>query len=153
MSANDLVLERILDAPRKNVWRCWTEEDLIKQWFCPKPWRVSKAEMDQRAGGSSLFVMNGPNGEEFPNRGIYLEIVPGEKIVFTDAFTSAWEPSPKAFMVATVTMADAGERKTKYRAVVSHWSTEDREQHEKMGFHEGWGKAAEQLEELARSLG
>lgn len=152
MSDNELVLERILDAPRANVWRCWMEAELIKQWFCPKPWRVTEAVMDQRVGGAAYYLMEGPNGEKFPNRGVYLEIVPQRKIVFTDAFVSDWVPSPKAFMVSTVTMEDAPDGKTKYRATASHWSAEDREQHEKMGFHEGWGKAADQLEELARSL-
>ena len=147
----ELSITRLLDAPRGAVWRCWTDSDLLPQWFCPPPWKVSTATMDVRAGGSSLIVMNGPNGEEMPNRGVYLDVVPNERIVFTDAFTQAWLPSHKAFMVATVTMADeAG--KTRYTATLRHWSVEDRETHEKMGFHVGWGIATDQLEALARTL-
>ena len=153
MPVNELKLERILDAPRKAVWRCWTEPELIKQWFCPKPWNVVEAQMDLRAGGANYFLMRGPNGEEHPNRGVFLEIVAEQKLVFTDAFTSAWEPSQKAFMVSTVTMEDAGASKTKYVATAQHWSADDCAAHEKMGFHEGWGKAADQLETLAKSLG
>lgn len=147
----ELHLTRLLDAPRQAIWRCWTESELLKQWFCPLPWTVSEATMDVRAGGSSLIVMRGPNGEEMPNRGVYLEIVPNERLVFTDAFTKAWEPSQKAFVVGTIAMADeAG--KTRYTATVRHWSAEDCKAHEAMGFHAGWGKATEQLEALARTL-
>lgn len=150
-TGRDLHLSRLLDAPRHAIWRCWTESDLLTQWFCPLPWKVSKAVMDVRSGGSSLIVMSGPNGEEMPNTGVYLDVVPNEKIVFTDAFTQAWEPSRKAFMVGTITMADeAG--KTRYTATVRHWSVEDCKAHEAMGFHAGWGKATEQLEALARTL-
>ena len=147
----DLSFTRVLDAPRPHIWRCWTESDLLMQWFCPKPWTVSKAELDMRLGGASLIVMNGPNGEEMPNRGVYLDVVPNERLVFTDAFTQAWLPSQKAFMVGTIELADA-DGKTRYTATVRHWSAEDRDAHEKMGFFVGWGIATDQLEALARTL-
>jgi uncharacterized protein YndB with AHSA1/START domain len=51
-----------------------------------------------RVGGSNLVVMRGPDGNEFPNRGVYLEIVKNERLVSTDAFTKAWEQSEKPFM-------------------------------------------------------
>jgi uncharacterized protein YndB with AHSA1/START domain len=147
----ELTFTRLLDAPRAAIWRCWTDSALLPIWFCPPPWKVSRAVMDVRPGGSSLIVMNGPNGEEMPNPGVYLDVVPNEKLVFTDAFTSAWQPSQKAFMVGTVQMADeAG--KTRYTATVRHWSADDRDAHEKMGFYEGWGQATTQLEALARTL-
>jgi uncharacterized protein YndB with AHSA1/START domain len=144
-----LVLDRLLDAPREKLFKIWTDPSTYPDWFCPKPWTVSKAEMDVRAGGKSLIVMKGPEGQEFPNHGIFLEVVPNEKIVFTDAFVDAWTPSERAFMVCTVTFADEG-GKTRYRAVARHWSPELRAEHEKMGFHEGWGIVATQLEALAK---
>ena len=108
--------------------------------------------MEVRPGGASHIVMSGPNGEEHPSRGTYLEVIANEKLVFTDAFVKAWEPSGKAFMVGTITFEDAPDGKTKYVACVDHWNAQDRETHEKMGFHEGWGAATSQLEELARLL-
>ena len=150
--ARDLVLTRLLDAPRDKLFRCWTEPALMTQWFTPPPWTTVHAEIDLRAGGSSLVVMQGPDGQQMPNRGIYLEVIPGEKLVFTDAFVNAWEPSGNAFMVGILTFEDAGNGKTLYTARVKHWTTEAREAHEKMGFHEGWGIATTQLEALARTL-
>ena len=151
-AANNLVLERTLQAPRMAIWRCWTEPALMEQWFCPKPWRVSDVKLDLRAGGASSMVMRGPDGEAFPNNGVYLEVTPGKRLVFTDAFTSAWQPSGKAFMVAEITLVDAPDGGTFYRAVAQHWNAEDRQSHIDMGFHQGWGIAADQLEALAKTL-
>lgn len=149
---HDLVLTRILDAPREKLYRCWTEPALLTQFFTPEPWTTPHAELDVRSGGSNYIVMRSPEGQEFPNRGVYLEVVPNEKIVFTDAFETAWVPSDKPFFVGTVLFEDAGEGRTRYTAIASHWREEDRDAHEKMGFHEGWGKVAEQLEKLAQSI-
>lgn len=148
---HELTLTRLIDAPRDKLFRCWTDPELIPLWFCPPPWGVSKAEVDLRPGGSCLIVMRGPEGQEMPNPGVYLEVVPNEKLVFTDAFTSAWEPSEKPFMTGILTFADeAG--KTRYTATVRHWTAEDKAQHEAMGFHEGWGIATDQLEALAKRI-
>jgi uncharacterized protein YndB with AHSA1/START domain len=72
--------------------------------------------------------MRGPDGNEFPNRGVHLEVVKSERRVFTDAFTKAWEPSEKTFMTVALTFEDQG-GKTKYTARVHHWSVADREVH------------------------
>jgi uncharacterized protein YndB with AHSA1/START domain len=148
----ELVLTRILNAPRAQVYRAWTEPTLLKQWFAPAPWTTPVAEIDVRPGGASLIVMRGPDGNEFPNRGVYLDVVKNERLVFTDAFVRAWEPSEKPFMTGILTFEDAGAGKTKYTARVLHWSVADREAHEKMGFHEGWGLCTTQLEALAAKL-
>jgi uncharacterized protein YndB with AHSA1/START domain len=92
--------------------------------------------------------MRSPEGQEFPNRGVYLEVIENEKLVFTDAYTSAWVPSEKPFMTATVLLEDLGNGRTKYTATAVHWNAEDKKTHEEMGFHEGWGKCADQLAEL-----
>lgn len=147
----ELVVTRLLDAPRDKLFRCWTEAELMKKWFAPLPWTVPHAETDLRPGGSSMIVMRGPAGEEFPSRGVYLEVVKDEKLVFTDAYTSAWEPSEKPFFTGIITFEDEG-GKTRYTARAVHWTAEDCAAHEQMGFHEGWGKCADQLEALAKTL-
>ena len=148
----ELVLNRLLKAPREKLFRCWTEPALLTQWFTPPPFQTIAADTDVRAGGASMIVMRGPDGTEYPNAGVYLEVVPNERLVFTDAFTRAWEPSEKPFMTAILTFEDAGNGQTHYSARVRHWSVADREAHEKMGFHAGWGVATTQLEALAQTL-
>ena len=148
----DLVITRDIAVPRDKLYRCWIEPALVKQWFAPKPWTVTRAETDVRAGGSSLVVMRGPDGQEFPNPGVYLEVVPNERIVSTDAYTSAWEPSAKPFMTLVLTFEDLGGGRTRYTARARHWTEADREAHVKMGFAEGWGICTTQLAELAATL-
>jgi uncharacterized protein YndB with AHSA1/START domain len=148
-----LVLTRTYDAPRELVYRALTEPDMLKQWFVPRPWTISRAEVDVRPGGASLIVMRDPDGNEYPNRGVYLEVVKNEKLVFTDAYVKAWEPSDKPFMTAVMTLESLdGGKKTKYTATATHWTVTDKEAHEKMGFHEGWGTCADQLGELLKTM-
>lgn len=147
----ELILTRLIDAPREKLFRAWTEPALLTQWFCPRPWSVARAETDVRPGGASLIVMRSPEGKEFPNRGVYLEVVANERLVFTDAYVSAWEPSEKPFMTVILTFEDV-DGGTRYTARVRHWSAADRATHEQMGFHEGWAKATDQLVELVARL-
>ena len=145
---HELVLVREFDAPRENVYKAWTTPELMKVWFCPEPWKVTEADLDLRAGGRCNIVMEGPNGEVIPNRGVYLELIENEKLVMTDAFTEGWVPTDKPFMVATVLLEELPGGRTRYTARAMHWTKEDKKAHEEMGFHEGWGKAADQLAAL-----
>jgi uncharacterized protein YndB with AHSA1/START domain len=147
----ELVLTRIIDASPEKLFRAWTEPELLKQWFAPLPWTVTEAEADLRPGGASLIVMRSPEGEAFPNHGVYLEVVPNKRIIFTDAYERAWEPSAKPFMTVTVTFEEH-HGATRYTARAMHWTAADREAHEQMGFHEGWGQCADQLAALVATL-
>ncbi|MHB2267449.1 SRPBCC family protein [Aliihoeflea sp. PC F10.4] len=149
--SNDLVLDRLIDAPADKLFRCWTDAELLKQWFVPAPWTIAGVEIDPRPGGASSITMRDPEGNEYPNNGVYLEIVPNRKIVFTDAYTAGWVPAEKPFFTGIITFADE-DGKTRYTARARHWRIEDRDAHEKMGFHEGWGKSADQLAELAKRI-
>lgn len=108
--------------------------------------------MDLRPGGEFFTLMNGPEGEQFGEPGVFLEVIEGERLVFTDAMRPGWVPSGRAFMVADVRFEDAGAGRTRYRARAMHWTAEAVKEHEDMGFHEGWNQAADQLVELARAL-
>lgn len=147
----ELVLARLMDVRPDALFRCWTDPALLAQWFAPEPLTTEILQMDVRPGGSSRIVMRGPDGAEYPASGVYLEVVPNSRLVFTDAFTEAWVPSAKPFMTAEVTFEprDGG---TLYTARARHWTAEDRDAHVKMGFHEGWGLCAEQLARLAATL-
>jgi uncharacterized protein YndB with AHSA1/START domain len=151
IASRELLLTRLIDAPRELVFRAWTEPALLTQWFAPLPWTTASAELDVRHGGSSGVVMRSPEGDEFPSRGVYLEVIANERLVFTDAFTKAWEPSEKPFFTCVLTFEDEGGR-TRYTARARHWTVADRESHEKMGFHQGWGQATDQLAALAMKL-
>ena len=150
--SRELILTRDIDAPRENLYRAWTEAELLKQWFAPKPLTTPVAELDVRPGGGNLIVMKMPDGTEMPNRGQYLEVIPNQKLVFTDAFLGGWVPSAKPFMTVVLTFEDLGAGRTRYTARVLHWTDEDRATHEAMGFHTGWGQCADQLAAVAKGL-
>lgn len=157
----DLVLERTLNAPRDLVWKAWTTPEHLKRWFAPKPYEISELELDLRPGGIFRLRMVGPDGFDtgHGNPGCVLEVIEGKKLVWTSALAPGYRPAEmgegcESFpMTAIVTMEDAGEGKTLYRAVALHKSVAERDMHEQMGFQEGWGKCADQLEELAQGLG
>lgn len=140
----DLVLERVIDVPRELVWRAWTEPEHLKKWFTPAPWKTIDCEIDLRPGGMFRTVMLSPEGQEFPNLGCFLEVVPQEKLVFTDALTPGYRPADKPFFTAIVLLEAQGSG-TKYTAIAIHKDESGRKTHEDMGFADGWGKALDQL--------
>lgn len=154
IAARTLKLERILDGTPDKAFKAWTTPELLKQFFAPKPYTTPFAELDVRVGGTNKITMRSPEGQDMPNTGVYLDVVPNRKLVFTDAFDGAnWQPKSGApFMVATLTFEDAPGGKTKYTAQVQHWSVATTKQHEEMGFHPGWGQCADQLNELIKTL-
>ena len=160
MSDLDLVLERTLNAPRDLVWRALTDTELLKRWFAPRPYEISEFELDLRPGGIFRMRMIGPDGFDtgHGNPGCVLEVVERERLAWTSALGPGFRPAEmgegcESFpMTAVMTLADAGDGKTLYRAVALHKSEADRDAHAEMGFHEGWGTCAGQLEELAGEL-
>lgn len=147
----DLVLTRELSAPRSLIWRCWTTPEHLVQWFVPKPHRVTACELDVRVGGrfNTTFDVEGTLME---NKGVYLEVIDQEKLVFTDAYTEGWKPAPEPFMTAIVTFEEMGQGRTRYTALARHRSEASAKQHRDMGFHDGWGTVATQLESYAKGL-
>jgi uncharacterized protein YndB with AHSA1/START domain len=152
MSDLDLVLTRVLRAPRRSVWRCWTEAEHAKPWFIPKPHHVAEMVMDPRPGGR-FFTLMVVDGKEYPNDGCYLEVVPEERLVFTDLIGADWWPlvPPDLGFTAILTVADHPDG-TLYTATARHGSAEAARRHAAMGFHEGWGTVAAQLEDYAARL-
>jgi uncharacterized protein YndB with AHSA1/START domain len=147
----ELSITHLIDAPPEAVYRAWTDPDLLRQWFAPAPYTTPIAELDVRPGGANLIVMRSPQGHDIPCPGVYLEVVPNKRLVFTNAYIRAWEPSDKPFMTVIVTL-DAEDGKTRYTARVLHWTVADREEHERMGFHQGWSQCANQLASVAAKL-
>ncbi|HEY1048408.1 MAG TPA: SRPBCC family protein [Prosthecobacter sp.] len=148
LSERELVLVRETDVPAAKLYAGWTQPDLVVQWFTPKPWSTVSSDMDLRPGGRSNTTMRSPEGQDFPNKGVFLEVVPNEKIVFTDAYFENWEPNPNPFFTGIVTFETLPNGKTRYTARARHWTKENCEKHAAMGFMEGWGAAFDQLVEL-----
>lgn len=140
-----------IDAAPEKVWEVMTTR--LAEWWCPQPWTVTIDEMDLRTGGRCAMTMHGPDGEEMPNDGLFLEVVPGKRFVTTDAVVrdaggrlSASGP----FMIGGWEIEPDGSG-TRYTGWARHWTDEAMQQHEEMGFTPGWGAVAEQLKALCEA--
>lgn len=142
-AGRELVLARIIDAPRERVFHTWFAR--LPEWWGPHGMTTTACEIDARAGGVFRTVMRAPDGTEYPTRGIFLEVTAPERIVFTDAFDPGWTPHPDAFFTAITTFEALPGGKTKYTARALHWTAENRERHEQMGFQQGWGESLDRF--------
>ncbi|MCX5658790.1 MAG: SRPBCC family protein [Planctomycetota bacterium] len=147
----DLVLERVVDVPRELVWAAWTDPKHIVHWFTPAPWKTVKCEIDLRPGGIFSTLMRSPEGQDHPNVGSFLEVIPLQRLVFTDALLPGFRPSGKPFMTGIIELEPKG-KGTRYTATVLHADAETRAKHEAMGFRDGWGKALDQLVEYSKKM-
>lgn len=142
----ELTLTRVIEAPREALFAAWTQR--LPEWWGPHGMTTPFWEMDLRPGGVFRTVMRGPDGTEYPTRGVFLEVAQNERIVFTDAFTPGWVPSPKIFFVAVTTFEPMPGGRTRYTARALHWTAEACATHERMGFYQGWGESLDRLTAL-----
>lgn len=143
----ELVLSRVIAAPRERVFEIWTSQ--FRDWWGPHGMTTPVCEMDLRAGGLFRTVMRAPDGTEYPTKGVFLEVTPPARIVFTNAFGSGWQPDPDIFFTADIRFAPLPGGRTHYIARALHWTQAQCGEHEKMGFHQGWGESIERLASLA----
>lgn len=148
----DLVLERVVDVRPELVWRAWTEPEHLMRWFTPAPWKTIACEIDLRPGGLFSTTMRSPEGQDQePSVGCFLEVVENRKLVFTDALGPGYRPTGAPFMTAMVLLEPEGSG-TRYTAIAMHTDAAGKNKHEEMGFHDGWGKALDQLVNVAKKL-
>ena len=149
---HDLVITRHVRAPRAVLWRAWTDPQLLKEWWCPKPWTTEVRAFDLRPGGAFYTFMRGPDGGTSDNPGCFLQIDPHSRIVFTSMLVGGWRPgTPWMGFTADITLADENEG-TRYVASVMHPDQATRDRHAELGFFDGWNTCIDQLEAFARQL-
>lgn len=157
----DLRIEKEIPAPANLIWRALVEPELVKKWFCPKPWQTVDCRVDLRAGGEFYTVMQSPEGEQFPGAGCFLEVVNEKRLVWSSALEAGFRPSSPAtesdkecmdiIFTCIITLEEL-KGGTKYTATVLHNSHEQMKKHEEMGFHEGWGACLNQLADVVKSI-
>lgn len=151
--ATDLVISRLLQAPRAALWRAWTDPACLPAWWCPKPWTTELLAFDLRPGGAFHTFMQGPDGGSSDNPGCFLEVVPLSRLVFSSLLLADWRPAtPWLAFTAVITMADEGDG-TRYVATVMHPDAASRDRHAEMGFFAGWNLCIDQLEAFAQQAG
>ncbi len=158
---DELIIERIFDAPVEEVWKYWTEPEYYAKWWGPKDFTGKVKAMDVRVGGKFLGAMHGPAGTEFDkdfwSTGVYKEIIPMEKIVVTDSFADEnGNVVPSTYygmsnfpleMLITVTFEKTEDGKTKM--TLRHSGIEKISDTDRSNMQQGWNQS---LDKIAASL-
>lgn len=141
----DLTLTRVIRAPRSAVWRAWADPRSLEQWWVPAPAKCRVVALDLRPGGAFTTRLSEDGAPFGPHiDACFLAVDEGARVVWTDTLTGGWRPSAQPFLTAILTFRDHPDG-TEYAAHVMHRSGADRQLHETMGFHDGWGTVAAQL--------
>lgn len=146
-SDTQIRIERQFDAPKHLVYRAWTTPELIKRWWNAKRGTVTIADVDLRVGGAWRWVMMTDRNFEVAFHGEYREIVPNERLVFTEIF----DPMPQAGSVNTLTLVEKDGRTT-LRILTEHSSKANRDAHLNSGMEPGMQDALDLLEQVAKSI-
>jgi uncharacterized protein YndB with AHSA1/START domain len=149
VGARHIVIERIVDASPALVFQCWTDPDHMARWWAPHGFTNPVCELDPRVGGTWRIVMRGPDGTDYPCHGVYQEIVPAERLVFTNMATDA---AGKLVLdgLTTVTFAEVN-GKTKLTVRTGAIALVDYAVDYLKGMQEGWTQSLERLDtEVAR---
>lgn len=134
-----LTIKRRFDAAPEKVFSAWTDPEKVKRWMGPGAVEVLRTEGDPRAGGRYRWVMKSPDGEEHDVSGIYREVIPNEKLVFT----WTWKSTPERESLVTVTFKKDGDGTlmTLMHEQFFDEDTRDRHQH-------GWSGSMDKLEQF-----
>jgi uncharacterized protein YndB with AHSA1/START domain len=138
----ELVLVRVLDAPRKLVFKAWTDAKALAQWWGPKGFTNPQCEADARPGGKWRIVMRGPDGAEYPHGGEYIEVTPPSKIVMTNALEGDIHPFGPS--VWTITFEETDGKTTLTTRVLCE-TQKDRDAMDGMGWRGGYGMSLDKL--------
>ena len=143
----DFVIERVIDAPTRLVWEALTKPEHLKEWYMPREWgRVSRAEMDVRPGGAFSIDITTGDGQEFPNLGCFVEVIPMERLVWTSMLFPGYRPAvfDDIPITAIVTMESAGSG-TRYVFTALHRDEADFAKNRESGWQQGTEIAVDQL--------
>ena len=152
-SDSELVISKVIKAPRAAVWRAWAEPLQFEKWWIPAPMICRVVRMDLVPGGGFETLMREGDGEFQPHLdACFLDVVPMQRIVFTTVLREGWQPC-EAWLAMTgiMTMEDAAAQ-TRYVARALHRNAQDSQKRADMGFEQGWGMAIDQLEAMAEGL-
>ena len=148
LSDREVAMTRIFDAPRHLVFEAWTKPDLVKRWlYGPEDWRLAVCEMDLRVGGALRFVWRHSDGKEMGMSGVFREIAPPDRLVFTEIWDEDWTGGET--LVTIIFAEHAG--KTTLTQTVLYSSRAARDAALKTGMEHGAAASYDRLAELLTS--
>ncbi|MFE0757656.1 SRPBCC domain-containing protein [Inquilinus sp. NPDC058860] len=132
----ELVITRLFDAPRSLVFKAWTEPEHLVRWLGPKDFAASAVRLDVRPGGTWSAVITSPEGRSHGMAGVYREVAPPERLVFT----FAWDEEEAERMLIALTFLERGGRTEMTFRQTGFRSAESRDSH-----REGWNECFDKL--------
>jgi uncharacterized protein YndB with AHSA1/START domain len=150
--SHNLILSRVLKAPRHLIYTCWTTPEHMVHWFMPKPHFITDIAIDLHPGGRFDSTMH-VDGAAFSSQGCVLDAVQDRRFAFTDLMMAEFQPvaAPGLGFTATIDLSDV-DGGTLYHVTARHRTAEDAAKHEAMGFSTGWGVVADQLDAYAMTM-
>lgn len=153
----ELVVTRVFDAPKERVWQAWTNPEYLKKWWGPKTYSCPECEIDLRIGGRFKNSMQGPDGKIIWGTGTYKEIVPNERLVFTDSFADekgnivpsedyGMKGMPLEMLVTVILEEEDG----KTRMTMTHAGLPEGEH--SVGANIGWNSSFDKMAELLKQM-
>jgi uncharacterized protein YndB with AHSA1/START domain len=142
----ELIITRIIDAPRDLVFKAWTDPKQVAKWWSPKYFTNPVCELDVRPGGAILIHMAGPDGTVYPMKGMYQEIVEPERLVFASSAVEDDAGNPALETLSTVTFEDQG-GKTQLTLRVAVVRSTSAAEWALAGMEEGWNQSLDKLVE------
>ncbi|MCR5976404.1 polyketide cyclase [Gordonia jinghuaiqii] len=146
----DLTLHRVIRAPRERIWEAWTRPEQFARWWTPAPTITQVDRLEPKPGGALVTRMSDDGTTFVPHMdAVFLVVETNERLVFTNAIDSSWRPAAPApvAMTAEITLTEHSDG-TEYNVVVRHGNPADREQHDQLGFYDGWGSVTAALADL-----
>jgi len=139
---SEFVIERVVDAPRDQVWQAWTQSERLREWWGPRGFTVAYCKVKLRQGGGMHYCLKGPDDSDMWGKFVYQEIVKPEKLVFISSFSDEKQnvtrhplsPDWPLEMMSTVTFEELGRNRTK---ITIRWSPHAATAAERRVFDEG----------------
>lgn len=143
----EIVITRVINAPRKRVWDAWTTAEHLAKWWGPNGFTITTKEFSFTKGGLWRFMMHGPDGTDYPNHIVFTDIVEGERISHDHGGDDG-----KVHFQATITFEDQGEKTL--ITMTSVFPTKEEREHviKEYGAIEGGKQTLGHLAEYVESL-
>jgi uncharacterized protein YndB with AHSA1/START domain len=146
VAERELTIRRTFAAPRALVFKVWTEPHHLAQWSCPRGFSMTENRGELRVGGTFAASIRSPEGVEHRLQGVYREIVPPERLVFTHAWLDAnGTPGPQTLVTVTLLERSGATEMTFHQGVFESQASRD-------GHRDGWSSCFERLEQLLAAL-
>lgn len=149
-SDREIVLTRVFDAPRRLVFEAMTTAEHVRKWYGCRGFTLPVCEIDLRVGGAYRFTMRTPEGVDHTLQGVYREITPPERVVFTEGYVTEGFTGDPALVTSTFTEKDG---KTTLTVTILHATRENRDGHLNAGMESGAGESYDRLAALVETMG